>query len=151
MSESQERMMAVVEPQHLDAFMAICDKWDVEAVVVGEVTDGDRLTVDWHGERIVDVPPRTVAHDGPVYRRPLQRPADLDALQADAPPTASTDLRLCSIEPSRSPTSACSRSVRELRLRSWIRVICSWSSLTRAFARPWRSASCCCSRIRCRT
>ena len=39
MSESQERMMAVVEPADVDAFLAICEKWDVEAVVIGEVTD----------------------------------------------------------------------------------------------------------------
>ena len=84
MSESQERMMAVVEPEHLDAFMAICAKWDVEAVVVGEVTDGDHLVIDWHGETIVDVPPRSVAHDGPTYERPLARPDWQDALQADA-------------------------------------------------------------------
>lgn len=84
MSESQERMMAVVEPEHLDAFMAICEKWDVEAVVVGEVTDGDRLVIDWHGETVVDVPPRSVAHDGPTYERPYARPDWQDALQADA-------------------------------------------------------------------
>ncbi len=84
MSESQERMMAVVEPHHLDAFMAICDKWDVEAVVVGEVTDGDHLVIDWHGETVVDVPPRSVAHDGPTYDRPYARPSWQDALQADA-------------------------------------------------------------------
>ncbi|MGH3457545.1 phosphoribosylformylglycinamidine synthase subunit PurL [Aeromicrobium sp.] len=83
MSESQERMMAVVEPGNLDAFMGICAKWEVEAVVVGEVTDGDRLVIDWHGERIVDVPPRSVAHDGPTYDRPFARPATQDALQAD--------------------------------------------------------------------
>ena len=45
------------------------------ATVIGEVTEGDRLTVDWHGERIVDVPPRTVAHEGPVYERPMAAPA----------------------------------------------------------------------------
>lgn len=83
MSESQERMMAVVEPANLDSFMAICTKWDVEAVVVGEVIDGDRLLIDWHGERIVDVPPRSVAHDGPTYNRPYARPSWQDALQAD--------------------------------------------------------------------
>src|SRR5215207_1293740 len=83
MSESQERMCAIVEPAKVDAFLAVCRKWDVLAAVIGEVTDGDRLTVDWHGERIVDVPPRTVAHEGPVYDRPMARPADLDALQAD--------------------------------------------------------------------
>ncbi len=83
MSESQERMMAVVEPHHLDAFMAICDKWDVEAVVVGEVTDGEHLVIDWHGQTVVDVPPRSVAHDGPTYDRPYARPDWQDALQAD--------------------------------------------------------------------
>ena len=85
MSESQERMCAVVSPENIDAFMVIINKWDVEAVVIGEVTDSGRLTVDWHGERIVDVPPRTVAHEGPIYERPYARPDWQDALQADAP------------------------------------------------------------------
>ena len=83
MSESQERMMAVVAPDQVDAFMAITDKWDVEATVLGEVTDSGRLVITWHGEIIVDVPPRSVAHDGPVYERPYARPEWLDALQAD--------------------------------------------------------------------
>jgi phosphoribosylformylglycinamidine synthase len=65
--------------------MAITDRWDVEATVVGEVTTTGRLVIDWHGETVVDVPPRTVAHDGPVYERPFARPAALDALQADVP------------------------------------------------------------------
>ncbi|HAN72496.1 MAG TPA: phosphoribosylformylglycinamidine synthase II, partial [Actinobacteria bacterium] len=85
MSESQERMCAIVTPDNLDAFMALCRKWDVEAVVIGEVNDSGRLTVDWHGERIVDVPPRTVAHEGPVYERPFHRPSWQDALQASTP------------------------------------------------------------------
>jgi len=93
MSESQERMCAIVEPAKVEEFLAVCAKWDVLATVIGEVTDGDRLLIDWHGERIVDVPPRTVAHDGPVYERPYHRPADLDALQAALPPVESTDLR----------------------------------------------------------
>jgi len=85
MSESQERMMAVVEPAKLEQFMAITNRWDVEATVVGEVTDGKHLEVLWQDELIVDVPPRSVAHDGPVYNRPMQRPAYLDALQASVP------------------------------------------------------------------
>lgn len=84
MSESQERMMAVVAPDKLDAFLEITGRWDVEAAVLGEVTDGDRLVITWHGETIVDVPPRSVAHDGPVYERPIARPEWLDAVQADA-------------------------------------------------------------------
>ncbi len=83
MSESQERMMAVVEPADVETFLAICEKWDVDATVIGEVTDGDRLQIDWHGERVVDVPPRSVAHDGPTYHRPFARPEEQDRLQAD--------------------------------------------------------------------
>jgi phosphoribosylformylglycinamidine synthase len=85
MSESQERMMAVVEPGKLEEFMAITTRWDVEATVVGEVTDGKNLEVFWGDDLIIDVPPRSVAHDGPVYHRPMQRPAYLDALQAFVP------------------------------------------------------------------
>jgi phosphoribosylformylglycinamidine synthase len=85
MSESQERMCAVVEPDKLDDFLAICRKWDVTATVIGEVNESSRLTVEWHGEVICDVPPRTVAHEGPVYERPMSRPDDLDARRADDP------------------------------------------------------------------
>ena len=74
MSESQERMMAVVEPEDVERLMAICAKWDVEAVVIGEVTDTGRLRIDWHGEQVVDVPPRSVAHDGPTYHRAVRAP-----------------------------------------------------------------------------
>lgn len=84
MSESQERMMAVVEPARLEEFLAICAKWDIEATVCGEVVPGDRLRVFYRGEVIVDVPPRSVAHDGPVYHRPIERPVYLDALQANS-------------------------------------------------------------------
>ena len=83
MSESQERMMAVVTPEKLDEFLAITSKWDVETAVIGEVTGDGRLTIDHHGHRIVDVDPKTVAHEGPVYHRPYARPAWMDALQAD--------------------------------------------------------------------
>ncbi|MFF2187811.1 phosphoribosylformylglycinamidine synthase subunit PurL [Streptomyces sp. NPDC058155] len=98
MSESQERMCAVVEPDKVDRFMEICEKWDVIATVIGEVTEGTRLEIYWHGEQIVDVPPRSVAHDGPVYHRPYARPDWQDALQADdagrlARPADSAELR----------------------------------------------------------
>jgi phosphoribosylformylglycinamidine synthase len=83
MSESQERMCAIVEPDKVDRFLEICEKWDVIATVIGEVTEGTRLEIFWHGEQIVDVPPRSVAHEGPTYQRPYSRPDWQDALQAD--------------------------------------------------------------------
>jgi phosphoribosylformylglycinamidine synthase len=84
MSESQERMMAVVEPGRVEEFLAVCAKWDVRAAVIGEVTDTGRLVMTWHGETVVDIPPASAA-DGPVYRRPLARPASQDALAAGDP------------------------------------------------------------------
>ena len=83
MSESQERMMAVVTPEKVAAFEAVMDKWDVEHSWIGEVTGTGRLVIEWDDEVIVDVDPRTVAHEGPVYDRPYTRPADQDRLQAD--------------------------------------------------------------------
>ena len=84
MSESQERMMAVVEPGRVEEFLAVCAKWDVRAAVIGEVTDTGRLVMTWRGETVVDIPPASAA-DGPVYHRPLARPASQDALAAGDP------------------------------------------------------------------
>jgi phosphoribosylformylglycinamidine synthase subunit PurL len=84
MSESQERMMAVVAPEKLEGFLAVTAKWDVETSVLGEVTDTGRLRIDWRGETIVDVDPRTVAVDGPVYERPIVRPTWIDDVNADS-------------------------------------------------------------------
>ncbi|WP_344779551.1 phosphoribosylformylglycinamidine synthase subunit PurL [Microbacterium kribbense] len=84
MSESQERMMAIVAPDKLDAFLAVTGKWDVETSVLGEVTGDGRLQIFWHGEQIVDVDPSTVAVDGPVYERPVAYPTWIDALRDDS-------------------------------------------------------------------
>jgi phosphoribosylformylglycinamidine synthase len=93
MSESQERMCAIVEPANIKHFLGICKKWDVTATVIGEVTSGERLNITFNGELIVDVPPRTVAHDGPVYNRPIAKPAyvaELAAKELNVPMPEST-------------------------------------------------------------
>jgi phosphoribosylformylglycinamidine synthase len=113
-SESQERMCAVVRPQDVDAFLAVCRRWDVLATVIGEVTAGDRLVIDWHGETVVDVPPRTVAHEGPVYRRPVARSERQDELVADSPdrlprPAAPSELHAEILRMAASP-NLCSRA-----------------------------------------
>ncbi len=85
MSESQERMMAIVTPADVRQFLEICARWDVQATVIGEVTDSGRLEMTWHGEQVVDIPPGSAADDGPVYDRPVQRPDSQDELIADDP------------------------------------------------------------------
>ncbi|MDA0246613.1 MAG: phosphoribosylformylglycinamidine synthase subunit PurL, partial [Actinobacteria bacterium] len=87
MSESQERMCAIVPKKHLKDFEKIVNKWEVEYSVLGEVINEDRLYIDWGHEEIVNVPPRTVAHDGPVYDRPVEYPKYQDALNADSSST----------------------------------------------------------------
>lgn len=87
MSESQERMMAIVTPEDKERFFDIINKWDVEASIIGTLTGDGRLTIDHFGHRIVDVDPKTVAHDGPVYDRPYARPAWQDELQANTSAT----------------------------------------------------------------
>ncbi|GGJ89570.1 phosphoribosylformylglycinamidine synthase subunit PurL [Pilimelia anulata] len=88
-SESQERMLLIVAPENLDAVLDIADKWGVAATAIGEVVEADdaqkggRLVVTWHGATVVDVPPGSLADDGPVYERPMREPSDLILLQAD--------------------------------------------------------------------
>ncbi len=82
-SESQERMLFIVEPSNLDAVLNVASIWGVIATPIGVVTDTGRVRITWHGETVVDVPPGSLADDGPIYARPLREPADLILLQAD--------------------------------------------------------------------
>ena len=82
-SESQERMCAVVIPEKVEEFLRVCRKWEIEANVIGEVTNTGRLVITHHGEVVVDVVARTVAHDGPVLHRLYSRPETQDALRAN--------------------------------------------------------------------
>ena len=61
-SESQERMCAVVTPDKVEEFLAVCAKWEVQADVIGEVTGGDRLTIEFAGR---DRAGRSAAFGGP--------------------------------------------------------------------------------------
>lgn len=109
-SESQERMLAIVTPDNLDAVLALCGKWEIGASVVGRVTDTARFHVydgyfDAIGvpganpapprgddppevssdrELVADVPIGSLG-DGPRYDRPVCRPTDLDERQAADP------------------------------------------------------------------
>ena len=114
-SESQERMLAIVEPEHLDAVLDLARRWEIRATVVGRVTDTGRFRVfdglfdaiGVPGENpcrrrrcaagvssdrapVADVPVGSLG-DGPLYQRPLARPAAQDALQAADPRRAADE------------------------------------------------------------
>jgi phosphoribosylformylglycinamidine synthase subunit PurL len=82
-SESQERMLFIVTPSDLEAVLRVAEKWGVIATPIGTVTDTGRVRVTWHDELVVDVPPGSLADDGPIYARPLREPPELLLLQAD--------------------------------------------------------------------
>ena len=95
-SESQERMLAIITPEHWDAVKALCDKWEVRATVVGHVVEPTvdangravamlRVRDGFDGEVLAEVPASSLADEAPLYDRPMARPADLDAIVADDP------------------------------------------------------------------
>jgi len=107
-SESQERMCAIVTPENVDKFKAICDKWEVTCAEIGEVTDeADRLLVVHNGEVVMDAPPSTI-DEGPVYQRPFARPEWQDELQQYVPVERPEDLKQALIDMVSSP-HLCSR------------------------------------------
>ncbi|MHB8342334.1 MAG: phosphoribosylformylglycinamidine synthase subunit PurL, partial [Mycobacteriales bacterium] len=117
-SESQERMLAIVAPDQLPDVLATCGHWGVTATPIGEVTDTGRLVVRWHDEIVADLPPGSLADDGPVYDRPQCRPAALAARQADRAealprPTTSEDLRATLLALAASPNLCDRRWVTE--------------------------------------
>ncbi|TML89994.1 MAG: phosphoribosylformylglycinamidine synthase subunit PurL [Actinobacteria bacterium] len=89
-SESQERMLAIIRPEHLDDVFDLCRRWEVRASVVGTVTAGRQLRIldRMDGEVLAEVPAATLHDDAPMYDRPRRRPADLDARRVDDPARA---------------------------------------------------------------
>ncbi len=89
-SESQERMLAIVEPANADRVLAICERWDVRATVVGKVTDGGALRIveGLDGPCVGEVPAASLHEDAPLYDRPMAEPADLAERRAASPDDA---------------------------------------------------------------
>ena len=112
-SESQERMVAVVTPENLAAAQAVCEKWGLRSAVIGQVTDTGRFVVREGDTVVADMPAATLAHDAPVYDPPKERPAYLDEVQAFDPmslphPETADDLKRAFLDVLASP-NVCSR------------------------------------------
>jgi phosphoribosylformylglycinamidine synthase subunit PurL len=85
LSESQERMLLVVEKGREHEIKAIFERWNLHAVEVGVVTDDRRLRLTHKGEVVADVPVDALAEDAPVYHKPSKVPAYFDVFQQQAP------------------------------------------------------------------
>ncbi|MDE3070093.1 MAG: phosphoribosylformylglycinamidine synthase subunit PurL, partial [Acidobacteriota bacterium] len=91
-SESQERMLCVVEPDHVDSVLALCEHWEVEGCVIGEITADPVLRVHSHGVQVGAMPVRALVDECPLYALSPEpptaqtHPAPLAVLAADASP-----------------------------------------------------------------
>ena len=94
LSESQERMLLVAKAGREREVEAVFEKWDLHAVRIGHVTDTGRVRLHFHGALVADVPTKALTDEGPVYHRPMARPAwqsDVQRLEfaaLSAPPAA---------------------------------------------------------------
>ncbi|HVL47236.1 MAG TPA: phosphoribosylformylglycinamidine synthase subunit PurL [Candidatus Thermoplasmatota archaeon] len=76
-SESQERMMVTVRPSNVQKVLDVARKWDVEAVVVAEAIREKVVRVLWKGEPVLEMESEFL-YGGPVYNRPMEKPATVD-------------------------------------------------------------------------
>jgi len=80
LSESQERMLIIARPEKVAEVIEVFAKWDLDAIVIGEITKSGHLEVIFKGEKVVDVPVSAVVDLCPVYDRAREKPPTLPAL-----------------------------------------------------------------------
>ncbi|QQE78567.1 phosphoribosylformylglycinamidine synthase subunit PurL [Alicyclobacillus sp. SO9] len=88
LSESQERMLVVMERGQEQTAFDILEKWGLQVAEIGKVTDDGQLRLFWHGEVVADVPVRALVDEAPVYHRPVKAPETLPGRNVPAPSTA---------------------------------------------------------------
>jgi phosphoribosylformylglycinamidine synthase subunit PurL len=82
LSESQERMLIVAKAGSEDVVRAVFAKWDLDASVVGAVTDDGFFRVKFRGEEVASLPLAPLAEEAPVYERPAAPSSEFEAAQA---------------------------------------------------------------------
>jgi phosphoribosylformylglycinamidine synthase len=80
LSESQERMLIVAKQGREDEVIRTFEKWDLNAAVVGRVTDDGFVRLSWHGEEVAAIPVDPISTEAPVYERPMARPEYADRI-----------------------------------------------------------------------
>jgi phosphoribosylformylglycinamidine synthase len=75
LSESQERMLAILKPGREAEAEAIMKKWDIDFAVIGKTTDTGRMVLHWNGAIVCDIPVAPLSEDAPNYDRPWVQPA----------------------------------------------------------------------------
>jgi phosphoribosylformylglycinamidine synthase subunit PurL len=94
LSESQERMLIVAKRGRENDVVRTFEKWDLNAAVIGQVTDDGFVRIFWHGEEAATIPVEPISTEAPVYNRPVTKPAYVDRVKPaiDRPRAADSDL-----------------------------------------------------------
>jgi phosphoribosylformylglycinamidine synthase len=82
LSESQERMLIIVQRGREDEVKRIFDKWDLPWAEIGRVTDTGRMVVRNNGQIVADIPAKKLADESPIYQREAREPEYLKAMRA---------------------------------------------------------------------
>ncbi|AKB84320.1 phosphoribosylformylglycinamidine synthase subunit PurL [Methanococcoides methylutens] len=77
-SESQERILFEVSPENVDELLAIAEKYDLNASMIGELTERLYYTVEFEGEVVADMPVKLLTEGAPTFERPSTAPAERD-------------------------------------------------------------------------
>jgi len=81
LSESQERMLICAKKGYEDKVIEIFKRWELDAEVIGEVTDTGRMELFWHGEKCADIPIAPVGEESPELVRPVMKPKYIDEIK----------------------------------------------------------------------
>ena len=93
LSESQERMLIVAHQGREREVIDIFRKWDLDAVVIGRVRDGQNMRVIHEGETVADIPVSALTDAAPLYERPMRSPKSHDqSLKSQVPSPVSQDI-----------------------------------------------------------
>jgi phosphoribosylformylglycinamidine synthase len=134
LSESQERMLLVVERGREREVEEVFEKWDLHAVKVGEVTEGTRLKIHERGTLVADVPNRALTDEAPVYHRPMEVPPWQQSVQ---------ELSFMNLAPAPSPQAAFDQliTVPTIASKRWAYRQFDHSVGTNTIAQPGMSAA----------
>jgi phosphoribosylformylglycinamidine synthase subunit PurL len=132
LSESQERMLAIVEPSKLEKVREILDKWELDWAVIGKVTDTQRCVVKYRGEVVADVPLKYLVDMVPTYVKPAKEDQNVKKLRDIKPNLIVEDYRDVILKLLSSPN---------ISSKSWVYEQYDWSVQTNTVVGPGRAGA----------
>ncbi len=132
LSESQERMLAIIEPSKLEEAKKIFEKWEIDWAIIGKVTDTKRCVVTSKGEVIVDLPLKALVGDVPTYSKVSKEDPEIRKLRDIKPVIKITDYK---------HTILSLLSLPNISSKKWIYEQYDWSVQTNTVIGPGKAGA----------